>query len=318
MKLILFGSGEFGLPTFQFLHERHEVALVISQPDRPAGRKRVLRPTPVSMWAAVAGLELLKCADVNEEPVVGRIAAAGVDAGVVIAFGQKLGPQLVGSCGRIAVNLHGSLLPKFRGAAPINHAILTGESRTGVSVIALAQRMDAGLIYKTASTPISPLETAGELHDQLATMGPSAVQEVLKAFEAGTIQGVAQDETKASRAPKLAKADGWVDFDADPETVRRRVHGLTPWPGVRVEWHSARSGNQAQLFLRRMGQVSSEPCVSKPGTILDAAAVAVRDGTVRLLEVQLAGGNAMSFDDFVRGHAMEPGDVLVGGRHDGT
>ena len=215
MRLILLGSGAFGLPTFKHLHAHHDVCAVISQPDRPAGRKRQLTATPVAQWAADVGLPTFKPDDANAPQTVAQLAAYKADAAVVIAFGQKLSPLLIDALGRLVVNLHASLLPKYRGAAPINWAMIHGEQATGVSVISLAQKMDAGLIYATAQTPIDPLETAGELHDRLAALGPAVVSDVLRAFADGSLRGVPQDERLATRAPKLSKADGHVDFTQD-------------------------------------------------------------------------------------------------------
>lgn len=322
MRLIFLGSGEFGLPTLRELCQQHQVLAVVSQPDRPSGRRRQSTPTPVSSWAQQAGLELFKVADVNESACVDRLGALKPDAAVVIAFGQKLGPALIGAMGRLAVNLHASLLPKYRGAAPINWAIINGEVQTGISVIGLAARMDAGLVYGQAETPIDPLETAGQLHDRLAQMGPALVGQVLHDFEAGTLQGLVQNELLATRAPKLTKADGTVRFDAMAQDVRNRVHGLTPWPGARVVWVQGQGAQVVRrpLILRR---VAAEPDLScfiglnrgvdqqpAPGTILAGHRVAVRDGVVRLLEVQAPGGRLMSVADFARGQSINEGDRL--------
>jgi methionyl-tRNA formyltransferase len=315
MRLIYLGSGEFGLPTLQRLHEVHEVAAVVTQPDRPAGRGRGLTPTPIGAWAAGAELPLLKVSDANSADVVEKVAGFGADAVVVVAFGQKLSPGLIEALGRLTVNLHASLLPKYRGAAPINWAIINGEAVTGLSVISLAQRMDAGLIYGQAQAPIDPQETAGELHDRLAAMGPDLVCRVLAEFAAGTLQGRPQDDTFATRAPKLSKADGWADFNATAEEVRRRVHGLTPWPGVTVTWRPAGDGAGRPLKLLRVGVLprsqTGGQAPAPPGTVLDGLAVATGDGAVSLLEVQAPGGRPMAIDAFARGHGLRPGDRLT-------
>ncbi|MCC7203568.1 MAG: methionyl-tRNA formyltransferase [Phycisphaeraceae bacterium] len=250
MRLVLLGSGEFGLPTFKSLRSAHEVLMVVTQPDRPAGRHRQLTPTPVGQWAAEQALPVIKPSDINAPAIVGQIAALRPDAAVVIAFGQKLGSALIAALGRLAVNLHASLLPKYRGAAPINWAILRGETQTGVSVISLADRMDAGLIYAQAATPIGPTETAGELHDRLAEMGPAAIGGVLDALVRGTLTSHLQDESQATKAPKLSRADGVVSFAATSDEVCRRIHGLTPWPGVEVIWTPERPTGAAGQRLK--------------------------------------------------------------------
>lgn len=309
MRLIFLGSGEFGLPTLQSLSREHQVVGVVSQPDKPAGRHRQLTPTPVGQWALNSALPLLRPSDANQLEVIEQVRSFQADAGVVIAFGQKLSPQLVEACGKLVVNLHGSLLPRYRGAAPIQWAMIKGERETGVSVISLAQRMDAGLIYATASTLIDPLETAGELHDRLSLLGPEVVSQTLKRFEAGTLEGVAQDESQATRAPKLSKADGRINFEGSAEALRSRVHGLTPWPGVTVTWQKS-DGTQQPLMLRRVASEAGG-VLAPPGTVLEGGRVATGEGCLRLLEVQLPGSRVLSLEQFSRGHAMNPGDVLL-------
>ena len=311
MRLICLGSGEFGLPTLQHLDKRHEMAAIITQPDRPAGRGRRLAPTPIAAWAAQSGIELLKSDNVSDPKFISRITNLGVDAAIVVAFSQKISPTLVDALGRLAINLHGSLLPKYRGAAPVNWAILNGESHTGITVISLAQRIDAGLIYGTSSpTAINPLETAGELHDRLALMGPDLIDRVLDDFATNSLTGRMQDEALVTRAPKLSKADRYVNFNATADHVQRRIHGLTPWPGAHVIWKSINNAYEQPLIIRR---VASEPDLAPsnpPGTVLPDQRVAVLDGTVHLLELQLPGRRPLPIVDFICGHPLHPGDRL--------
>ena len=313
MRLIFLGSGEFGLPTLRWLHTRHEVAAVVTQPDRPAGRHRRPTPTAIAQWALQASLRVIPTEDVNCESVVSDLAKLRADASVVVAFGQKLSPRLIDVLGRLTVNLHASLLPKYRGAAPINWAMIQGERETGVSVIALAQRMDAGDIYASVATPIDPMETAGELHDRLAEMGPDAIRKTLEDLEAGSLSPVKQDESLASRAPKLSKADGWVDLTADAETIRCRVHGLTPWPGVWVRWRSAVTGHTQPLKLLRVAVESDATEGASPGRVLKGGRVATGRGVIRLVQVQPPGRRVMSLEAFAAGHALVEGDQLCSG-----
>ena len=310
MRILFFGSGEFGLPTLQRLGAEHEVRAVVSQPDRPAGRKQKLTPTPIARWAEANGCTVLKSEDVNTDAFVERVAAYQPDASVVIAFGQKLSPALIDAMGRLAVNLHASLLPNFRGAAPINWAMIRGEAQTGVSVIGLAQRMDAGLIYATAALDIDPEETAGELHDRLAKLGPDAVCGVLDDLANDRLQPIAQDETQATKAPKLSKADGTVDFTLPADAVRCRVHGLTPWPGCRVRRRQVDGSDGGMLMLRRTGVGEPRPEGLAPGTVGEGGTVAAADRWVQLREVQAPGGKPMAIDAFLRGHDLKAGDRL--------
>ncbi len=308
MRIIFLGSGEFGLPTLKRLHGRHEVVAVVTQPDRPSGRRRAPTPTPIAQFAESVGIDVLRCADVNEADFVRRVGLLGADFAVVIAFGQKLGPHLVEALGPQTVNLHGSLLPKYRGAAPINWAMIQGETHTGLTVISIAQKIDGGLIYAQARTNIDPLETAGQLHDRLAAMGPELVEQVLEKLCAGALDGRPQDETLTTRAPKLTKADGWVDFGRSALDVRCRVHGLTPWPGVSVSWFSPSTGRRRPLAIRRVVDLGGDPTGHPPGTVLPDHLVAVGDGAIRVLEVQAPGRRAMAFEQFVQGQPLAPRD----------
>ena len=313
MRLVLLGSGEFGLPTFEWVAQHHAIAAVVTRPDRPAGRKRVLTPTPIATWARARGLEVLRPEDANEESFVRAVRDLGAEGALVIAYGQKLGPPLVQALGHWAVNLHASLLPKYRGAAPINWALMRGETETGLSVIGLAQEMDAGPVYAQVSTRIDPHETAGELHDRLAALGPGVVARVLEQLEAGTARPRAQDHAAATRAPKLSKADARICFEWEARKVQSFVHGLTPWPGVRALWQRASGGAPQVLFLRR---VAAEPGPRAPvavGQVLEGFRVAVGDGAVRLLEVQVPGGRPMPVPEFARGHQLGEADQLIGG-----
>lgn len=310
MRIVYFGSGEFGLPTLRYLRDTHELLTVVTQPDRPAGRHRKMTPTPIGAWTQSRGISAHRCEDVNAASFIDQMRGIQADAAVIVAFGQKLSDTLITATGRLVVNLHASLLPKYRGAAPINQAMINGERETGVSVISLAQRMDAGLIYAQATTPIDPQETAGELHDRLALMGPKVIDKVLDDHDSGRLHGDTQDESRATQAGKLSKADAWIDFDAHAKQVRARIHGLTPWPGVQVDWVQRESEKSRPLRLLRVRDEPNRQHDAAPGTILEDHTVAVRHGGVQLLEVQVPGGRPMTIDDFIRGHPMRPGDVL--------
>jgi methionyl-tRNA formyltransferase len=298
MRIVLFGSGAFGLPTLKRLAQEreHEVVLVVTQPDRPAGRSRALTSTPIAAFAEARGIETFKPEDPNAAESVSHVHAARADAYVVIAYGHKLSDFLIGDT--FALNLHSSLLPKFRGAAPINRAMMANERETGVSVITLDQRMDAGAILAQRATRIDPFETAGELHDRLAEIGAEAVAEVLVAFAAGTLCARPQDESHATRAPKLTKAEGTVAFDQPADSVRARVHGLNPWPGCTVRL----DGREVKLV--RVQVVSDAATEGDPGTLLEDGTIACAPGLLRVLAMQPAGGKVMSFDAFRRGHSI--------------
>ncbi len=326
MKLLYFGSGAFGIPALAQLVRDHQLLAVVTQPDRPAGRKRVLTPTPVAAWVAgqqAAGeldqnIPVYKPENVNEEDILARMRAFPANAWVVVAFGQKLSEQLLAD--KFAINLHASLLPRWRGAAPINHAILAGDRATGNSVITLASRMDAGLILGQSHREIDPLITAGELHDQLARDGAPIVQQVLAQHAANQLKPIEQDESLVTLAPKLSRANAWIDFTQPAEQCRRQIHGLTPWPGVPV----AIAGAQLKLIRAQViepnaeqeeGAESSSGALpdAAPGTLVNAQHGIVRCGEdtyLKILETHPAGKRTMPWADFARGQRLENGCAI--------
>jgi methionyl-tRNA formyltransferase len=299
MRLVFFGSGSFGVPTLRALNQAHRVLAVVSQPDRPAGRQRQPAPTPVSAEAATLGLPLLRPPRPDAPAFIDEVRALRPGALVVIAYGHKLCPALLE--GHFAINLHASLLPRYRGAAPINWAIIRGEPTTGLSVITLDQVMDGGLVLARVETAIDPMETAGELHDRLAALGPDLVLQVLAARAASTLRGEAQDKGAVTQAPKLTKRDGTVRFDQPAEAVRARVHGLSPWPGCTVLLGPHR------LRLHRVALAGEGDADGAPGRVGPGGVVSCRPGAVRLLEVQSPGGRMMGFQEWSRGHVIPDG-----------
>lgn len=310
MRLVFLGSGAFGLPTLQRLAETHDLLTIVTQPDKPAGRGGRQTPTPIAEWAqSHREVPILKPAKINEAEVVEQLRALRADAWVVIAFGQKLGRKLLD--GVFAINLHASLLPRWRGAAPINAALLAGDAVTGNSVITLADRMDAGEVLGQSRRDIDERDTAGEVHDLLAADGPALVQRVLADFSEGTLVRTIQDESRVTVAPKLSKSDGWVDFEQSAESVRRRVHGLTPWPGVTVQFRGQ------PLKLARVAEFDEGAQSRGPrGAVLDAdkGLIACRESVLQILEVHPAGKKLMPWADFARGQRIVAGEQLIGGK----
>ncbi len=315
LRVAFLGSGEFGVPTLEALGAAHDVVLVISQPDRPAGRGRRSAATPISARVLedqspadglFAKTALVRTDDVNAPAVLSQIADLQIEAMVVIAFGQKLGATLLD--GRFAVNLHASLLPRWRGAAPINRAMMAGDLETGVSVISLAERMDAGEVHAMRSTPIDPAETAGELHDRLARLGVEPVLEVLDRWRDRLVKSVTQDELAATPAAKLSKSEATVDFAAPSSLVRGQIHGLVPWPGCQVEAVSP-DGRSQVLRIHRV-QEMAESIGGSPGAVSAGGVVGCETGSVRLLEVQVPGGRAMPWEDLQRGRPFPDGTML--------
>ncbi len=311
MDIVFFGAGAFGVPTLAALaaDPAFRLRAVVTQPDRPAGRGVRLTGTPVAQWCGehAPPVEVIRAQDVNEPGTRDRVRAIPADAWVVIAFGQKLSPALLE--GRFAVNLHASLLPRWRGAAPIQRAVMAGDRETGVSVITLADRMDAGVVLARSVRPIAAHQTAGDLHDLLAQDGPALVRGVLVRPPGERPRGAAQDPALVTKAPKLSREEGWVDLAATAAAARARINGLSPWPGV-----AATIGGEPIKLLRATEDAS--PSRAPSGTIIDSRAglVSCGGGTVlRVLEVQQPGKRAMDWPAFAAGHAPRAGDVIEGG-----
>jgi len=324
MNIVYFGSGAFGLPTLERLAAQHVVRAIVTQPDRPAGRGGKLAATPVAQWAAAhaPGVPVFKPEKVNTPEVVDQIRALPSDAWVVIAFGQKPLQRLLAD--RFAINLHASLLPRWRGAAPITAAILAGDSVTGNSVITLADRMDAGMVLAQTCPPIeiAPTITAGELHDVLAADGPRLIEAVLAQYRSASLNPQRQDESLVTIAEKLSREDDAFDAHKPAEVLRREIHALNPWPGVSVTFVPEGSGSAAggpiaaplAAKLLRVRVVEPVPsdlagATSNPqaGTLVDPQAGVVECGRGRLgiLELQPSGRKPMKWEDFRRGLGRE-------------
>jgi methionyl-tRNA formyltransferase len=302
LRIIFCGSGEFGLPALgALLATGHEIVRVYTQPDRPAGRGMKLSPTPVARFAEARGLPFTPTADLNAEPL------PPADLMVVIAFGQKVAERVVGHARLGAINLHASRLPKYRGAAPINAAILAGETVTGNSVIRLAQKMDAGAVLAQSELPIGPLETAGELHDRLSADGAVLIPRVAADLAAGTAIETEQDHASATLARKLSRESARIEFHGSARQAARQVRGLYPWPGCRVrllvdEDEVARMTLVRATFDDRAGD---EP--AKAGLIDDRGYVIFDVGRLVVVEVQPDGGRSMSLDAFRNGRPWRAG-----------
>jgi len=313
MRVIFFGSGSFGLPVLRWLvASQHEVVAVVTQPDRPAGRGRRMTRTPIGQFADEAGLALLPVEDVNAPAVIAELLALQARLGIVVAFGQKIGRAILDGLPAGCINLHASLLPRLRGAAPINWAIIRGEQHTGLTVFQLTDRMDAGDILVQLETAIKPAETAAELHDRLAEMGPAAIEQALRLYQnTDRPLGRPQDERLATRAPKLTKHDGRICFSWPARELANRICGLWPWPGAACTFHAAQPPRREKVILAR-----AIPCEQTPqcpaGTITEQLDVATGQGVLQILELKPTGGRLMPWQDFVNGRHVQPGDRFSG------
>jgi methionyl-tRNA formyltransferase len=302
LSLIFAGSGEFGLPTLSaLLASPHRLAAIVSQPDKPAGRGKHLAPTPISRFALDHQLPLIRTDDINKEPL------PPADLLIVIAFGQKIAPHAVTHARLGSVNLHGSLLPKCRGAAPIHWTILRGETVTGNSIIRLAERMDAGAVVCQSRLRIGELETAGELHDRLANDGAGLMLSTIEALASGTAGESPQNDTEATLAPKLKREHAHLDFAKSADELARQIRGLYPWPGCHVRLLDAAGAEvgRATLARARAGEKATDVV---PGTITPTGAIAAGDGReIEIIELQPEGKRPMPLAAYRNGHRWESG-----------
>ncbi len=317
MRIVFLGSGDFGCPSLRRLHEcGHEVLQVVTQPARQSGRGRKVKPTAIATLAAELKLPCLETANVNETDIVAKVRALEPEVLIVIAFGQKIGNELLQIPTCRVINLHGSLLPKYRGAAPINWAILKGETETGLTVIELNEQWDAGDILGQAKTKIQPSETAGELHDRLADMGTQLLLEVLGKMAAGRDSPLVQDHCLASRAPKLKKEDGAICWSQPAKTLRNFIHGMSPWPGAFCYLKQQNKDKSERITLLRAEVASpdngADIAESAPaGTVAQDLSIHCASGRLRLLEVKPDNGRQMAFANFAHGRHLQKGDRLL-------
>jgi methionyl-tRNA formyltransferase len=314
MNIVYLGSGEFGLPCLEALRaSRHYLALVVTPPASPAGRGRRLCPTPVAHWAEGHAVPVRESDNINDPDAVRQIADCRPDVMVVIACGQKIGRELIEMPTKGAINVHSSLLPKYRGAAPINWAIIRGESETGVSIITLADRMDAGDILGQVRTAIGIQETAGELHDRLAQLAAPLLLETLVKLESGTATYTKQDDSQVTLAPKLRKSDGFLDFTEPAQVLARKIRGLWPWPGASASYVAPQTQKSARVVIALAAVVPASSATALPVGTFDADRhVVCGDGhRLALLKLKPAGSALMSFQAFINGWHVQPGDRLT-------
>ncbi|MDI6807874.1 MAG: methionyl-tRNA formyltransferase [Candidatus Eisenbacteria bacterium] len=309
MRLVFLGTPEFSIPSLrELIHKGHEIAAVITQPDRPKGRGQKVTSSPVAMMSQELGLRVLKPIDVNSAESIDTLSALSPDLIVVVAYGLILGTTLLGLPRLGCINLHASYLPKYRGVAPANRAIMNGETWTGTTTIFMDEGIDTGDIILQRKTEISPEETAGELLQRLAKEGASLLAETVLLVGDGKAPRVKQDSSLASYARKLKKSDGEIKWDKDAIQVFNLIRGVTPWPG-------------AFTFLRESllkilkAQMVDFPSTGRvPGEILQIGqeGILVRAGTgaLSLLTLQPEGKRPMRFDEFARGRKLQPGEVF--------
>jgi methionyl-tRNA formyltransferase len=313
MRIVFLGSGEFGIDCLEAVAQsQNNLCLIVTQPASPAGRGRKPCSTPVACWAQAHSIPFLETDNVNTPELFQKIADYQPDLILVIAFGQKVGNNLINLPPKGAINVHASLLPKYRGAAPINWVIINGEIQTGISIITLAEKIDAGDILTQEQTQIAPNETAGELHDRLAKLAAPLLIETLNQIEAGTATYTKQDHSKATLAPKLKKADGFLDFTEPAELLARKIRGFWPWPGASANYISHKTGKSTRATIAMAKIVGTSNPVHLPaGTLDDNLNVICGKDALKIEKIKPAGSDLMTFKAFVNGRQTQPGDQFV-------
>jgi methionyl-tRNA formyltransferase len=313
MNIAYLGSGEFGLECLNALAQSsHSLDFIVTQPSRRAGRGRKPTPTPVADWAKTRSVPFVETEDVNAPQILQKIAGHKPDLIAVVAFGQKIGNELIKLPPKGIINVHASLLPKYRGAAPINWAIINGETETGVCIITVAEKMDAGEILGCAATNIAPDETAGQLHDRLACMAAPLLLETLDKIANDTAIYTKQDHSKATLAPKLKKSDGALEFAEPAEILQRKIRGLWPWPGASAIYVSQKTGKSLRATFA-MTQVvkTSNPAHLSFGMLDENLNVICGEDALKIVRIKPDGSALMDFKDFVNGQRTCPGDKFI-------
>ena len=316
MRILVMGTGPFAVPTFRWLLDSpHEVIGLVTRPTRPAKGRHQPPPNPMRSVAEEQGLEVVDPESINAPESLELLREFDADLFVVCDYGQILSREALSLAKLGGINLHGSLLPKYRGAAPINWAILAGESELGVTVIHMTARLDAGPSLAKRSFVLGDDDTAVEAEAKLSEIGVEAVAEsieLLASWDGESPIGEVQDPAQATRAPRLSKQDGLIDWSHSAESIRNRLRALQPWPGVYTNWHGKKQ--PLRLILSWVSVVDGRSSDEEPGTVVrsekDQLWVATGDGVISIERIQPAGKKAMEIEEFLRGHSIPVGDRL--------
>jgi methionyl-tRNA formyltransferase len=307
MKAVFFGTPEFGRQVLEKIAPFHQIILAVTRPDRPAGRRRRISTPPVKDFCRSAGIPCIQPEKLKDPQLIETIAGTGAALGLVVAYGGFLPTSLLEALPGGFINLHPSMLPRYRGAAPVNWAIIRGEVKTGLTTFLLNDEMDAGPVLMQQEIDIGPEETAGELMKRVAEPGADLMLSTIQGIEAGTISPEPQDDSLATFAPMLKKEDGLIDWAAPAREVFNLIRGVNPWPGA----YCYHGRNLIKIHRSSPADYREE----RPGEILYAdrqkgLVISTGDGTLLIRELQREGGFAQPFDAFLRGARWRPGQVL--------
>ena len=306
LRVVFFGTPRFAVPTLSaLLDSRHQVVGVVTQPDRPRGRGQKITAAPVKALAVERGLPVLQPPTLRDNAITADLQTWQPDVGVVAAYGQLIPKALLAVPRFGMINVHPSLLPKYRGAAPVHRAVIAGETETGVTIMRVAPKLDSGDMFARRTMPIGAEQTSEELEDALAVAGAHLLVEVVDSLATGTAHVEPQDERLVTYAARLTKDEGLIDWTLPATRIHDRVRGLHPWP------HAYSYVDGRRIIVWRTVPLGS-PAGGPPGTVVHADEaglhVATGDGTaLALLELQSEGGRPLAIGDFLRGHDVPPG-----------
>jgi len=309
LRIVYFGTPAFAVPTLlALIQSRHPVVALVSQPDRPKGRGHRIAATPTKELAAQCGVPVLQPTKLREDAFLAQVAALRPDLGVVAAYGRILPDALLAVPRLGMINVHASLLPKYRGAAPVHRAVIAGDEITGVTIMRVVAELDAGPMLASATRPIAPDETSVDIERGLADAGAGLLLAVVNRMASGPVVETPQDGAGATYAPKLLKAESPIDWSLAARTIHNRVRGLQSWPMASTTIDGARS----LIHRTRVSDVRTD---ARPGTIIEAAgdvlAVAAGDGVVlQILEIQPEARRTMSVREYLSGRQLTPGTSL--------
>lgn len=307
MNILFFGSAHFAIPTLHaIVSSKHKIVGVVTQPDKPAGRGQKETACPVALATRELRLKLFQPDSLKEDKEIQKLLSTKPDVLVVVAYGKLLPETLIRSVPKEAVNLHPSLLPKYRGAAPVQWSILNGDSVTGISTMKLASEMDTGNVYLQKEVSISAEETAEDLQSRLSLLGADLILNTLQGIENGSFIATPQDSSKVILAPKLTKEMGHLDFKKPAKELYNYVRGLQPWPNA----YCFLGDKKINIFKAHIVEMSGP---EKPGTILDVNPLKIQcgRGALELLEVQMEGKKRMHAREFLNGHPMKKGEIFT-------
>lgn len=313
LRIAFFGTPDFAVPTLQALHaSRHPIVGVVTQPDRARGRGQKSQPSPVKAFAVKHGLPVLQPERLRDDSFLKALRDLNADLGVVAAYGKILTDAVLQIPRRGLINVHASLLPKYRGAAPVHRAVMAGETETGVTIMRVVKALDAGPMLSRVTRAIDPDETSSDVERSLAQLGAVALVESVDALASGSASETPQDEALATYAPKLEKTDGVVDWSRSARAIHNQIRGLHPWPHA----YSDLTGERI-ILLRSHAEdvVPTFRSATEPGTIVEASGdilhVQTGSGALRLLTLQREGRRPVSAREFIAGRRIRPGSTFV-------